>query len=109
MRRALGQKHSRLRMIDDRNQHGRRANRLLARKDREHLVGALIAACGNEVRISQACGNLELQPLSGPGEKLGGTECGGTVPRHCLVQCAPLTCSASAMAKNAPPDATPNI
>ena len=70
MRRALRQQHGRLVVIDHRDQHRRRAHRLLARHDLEHAIVALIAGFRNDIGIDQAGRHVEVQPRLAPREKL---------------------------------------
>src|SRR5438067_2788660 len=96
-------------MIHHRDQHGRGANRLLARDDLQHAIGTLIATPRNDVGIDQAWRNVKIQPRAAPIEELRRTDRSWFRLSHRLVQSTPLTCSASAIAKNSPPDAIPNI
>ena len=67
---ALRQQHGRLRMVDHRDQYRRGPNRLFARDDLQHAIGAAVAASRNDVGIDQARRNVETQPRAGPIEKL---------------------------------------
>src|SRR3979490_2193209 len=110
MRRALRQQYGRLRVVDDRNQHRRRPHRLFERDDLEHAIVAAIAGPGNDVGIDQAGRHVEVQPRLAAREKLRRTDRSRLqLPEYRLVQSASLTCFASAIAKNSPPDSTPNI
>ena len=106
---ALRQQHGRLRVIDHRYQYGSRPHRLFARDDFEHAIVAAVAASRNDVGIDQARRHREVQARAAPIEKLRRADRSGIALQHRIVQSAPLTCSACAMAKNSPPDATPNI
>src|SRR6478735_9029392 len=110
MLRALCQQHGRLRMIDHRDQHRRGPYRLLARDDLEHAVVAFVAGLRNDVGIDQARRHVEIQPRLAAIEELRRTDRSRShLLQHRLVQSASLTCFASAIAKNSPPDSTPNM
>ena len=96
-------------MVNYRDQYGGGPNRLLARYDFQHSVVALIAAARNDIGIDQARRHLEAKARAAPIEKLGRADGSGVRFQHRLVQSAPLTCSAPAIGKNSPPEATPNI
>ena len=66
---ALRQQHGRLRMVDHRDQHRRRPNRLFARDDLQHAIGAVIAAPRDDVGIDQARRNLETAAARGSDRK----------------------------------------
>src|SRR3981081_917398 len=90
--------------------HPRRGpNRLFACDDLQHAVVALIAAARNDIRIEQARRDVETQSRPAPIEKLLRADRSAFRLQHRLIQSAPLTCSASAIAKNSPDDAIPNI
>ena len=98
------------RMIDHRDQHRRRPDRLLARDDLEHAVVAAVAGPRNDVGIDQAGRHVETQPRRAAREKFRRADRSRLhLLQHRLVQSASLTCFASAIAKNSPPDSIPNI
>ena len=94
-------------MVDHRDQHRGGPNRLFARDDLQHAIGALIAARRNDVGIDQARRNVEAQPRTAPIEKLRRADRSRVRLQHRLVQSASLTCSASAIAKNSPAGCDP--
>src|SRR4030088_3730997 len=96
-------------MVHHRDQPRGGADRLFASDDLQHAIGALIATPRNDVRTNQARRNVETQSRATPIEELRRTDRSGIRFQHRLVQSAPLTCSASALAKNSPADAIPNI
>src|ERR1700716_425635 len=111
MRGALRQQHGRLRMVHDRNQHRGGADRPFLRDDLQHAVVARIAAYRNNARVVEPGRNLEAQPRAGAVEKFRRTNVrrAGFCLEHWFVHRASLACSASAIAKNSPADATPNM
>src|SRR2546423_15153600 len=96
-------------MIHHRDQHGRGANRLLARDDLQHAIGTLIATPRNDVGIDQAWRNVKIQPRAAPIEELRRTDRSWFRLSHRLGQSPPPPSPPSAIAKNSPPNAIPNI
>src|SRR5260370_42401673 len=96
-------------MFEHREQPRRGANGLCAGDDLQHAIGPLIAALRNDSGIDQARRHIKTQARAGPIEKLRRADRSGIGSQHRLVQSAALTSSASAIAKNSPPDATPNM
>src|SRR5260370_16307966 len=109
MRGAVGQPPGRLGMAPPRDQPRRGPNRLFAGDDLQHAIGALVATPWNDVRVDQAGRNVETQSRASPIEKLRGADRSRVHFQYRLVQSAPPTCSPSAIAKNSPYDAIPNI
>ena len=109
VRRTLRQQHGRLGMIDHGDQYRCGAHRLLLRHDLQHAVIAGIAGARNDIGIDQPGRNVEIEPRPRAVEKFRSPDGGGPGCQHLFVQRAFLTCSASAIAKNSPPNSTPNI
>ena len=110
MRGAQRQQHGRLGARHHRHQHRRRPQRKFRGDHRPHLIGVGIAAGRQQRRIGERRRHIEAQPLLGALEKLRGVDAqfSGTGRQHRAVHIAALTSSASAIAKNAPLEATPN-
>ena len=94
-----------------RKKHRRRPHRLFLRDRQQHEIVVLIAGQRNDTGVGESRRNIEPQPRPGTVEKFLRADVGHSSVglHHRPVQPAALTCSASAIAKHAPPDSIPNI
>jgi hypothetical protein len=67
---ALRQQYGRLRTVHHRDQYRGRPNRLFARDDLQHAIGAVIAAPRDDVGVDQARRHLETEPRTASFEEL---------------------------------------
>src|SRR5512144_2362199 len=92
-------------MLHDRDQYCGRTERPHVGDLPHYRVGIVIAAKGHHVRIGKARRHVKRQPPPHAREKVFGRKC----RQRMLHQANSRTALASAMAKNSPCEATPNI